>query len=98
MWDGSSGNMCLEKRANTTALKKQKVKVAHMECDPANITEQVLEELSKLVEVDLLVMDQWCAVQGTGLFSDNPQMSKVGKIIPLYCISVLYNIAPVVVF
>ena len=47
MWYGSSGGVCLEKNANTSALTK-KVTVEH-------IPKQVLKENSQTGEVDLLV-------------------------------------------
>ena len=99
MWDGSSGSLCLEKRANMTALKKQEVRVAHMESDPTNIMEQVLEEISKLVKVDLLVTVQTIGVLFKVLvfLVTTYKCQKLARL-PLYCISVLYNNRPVVVF
>lgn len=55
MWYGYSGGLCLEKCANTSALTKQEVRVAHTKSALANIMEQVLKEISKLVKVDLSV-------------------------------------------
>ncbi len=46
----------MEKHANTHALTKRGVRVAHTKSALANIMEQVLKEISELVKADLLTL------------------------------------------